>query len=73
MNPMPDHGRVFPLNGGSAERTALRAPRLFASVATPPVAVMGNRAFMRSWAARRVAVRVAAETARAAKAALNSP
>lgn len=45
--------RIFPLTLGSSERPHLRAPRLAVPVAPVGPTVMGNRAFMRAWAARR--------------------
>lgn len=61
MKTTPELDRVFPLSGGSTERPALRAPRLGSLVrpTTSPGAVMGNRAFMRTWAARRAAAAAA--------------
>ena len=53
MNPNPDLERVFPLSGGSTERVALHAPRIIATTQAIPGFVMGNRAFMRTWAGRR--------------------
>lgn len=55
MNSTPQLDRVFPLSGGSAERPALRAPRLGTLVRPNVGLVMGNRAFLRTWAARRAA------------------
>ena len=61
MNPHPALDRTFPLSGGSEPRPALRPPRLAALVAaTPALAaapsglVLGNRAFLRAWAVRRL-------------------
>ena len=53
MKNTPDLERVFPLSGGSSERPSLRAPRLPLLVKSIPGVVMGNRAFIRTWAARR--------------------
>ena len=63
MNPTPELDRVFPLSGGSAEPARLRAPRVLASINVTPSLVMGNRAFMRAWAARRIAARASAASA----------
>ena len=60
MNPTSQPDRVFPLSGGSMERPALRAPRLGTLVRPNLGLVMGNRAFMRSWAARRATILAAA-------------
>jgi hypothetical protein len=57
MNPTPDLERVFPLCGGSPEPARLRAPLVLPSITIIPGSVMGNRAFMRRWAARRAALR----------------
>jgi hypothetical protein len=61
MNITPQLDRVFPLSGGSSERPALRAPRLGSLVRPSSGLVMGNRAFMRAWAARRAATRATAD------------
>lgn len=53
MNPTPELDRVFPLSAGSSERARLRAPRLLSGFKITSGFVMGNRAFMRAWAARR--------------------
>lgn len=53
MNPNPELDRVFPLSAGSSERARLRAPRLLSGTKITSSFVMGNRAFMRAWAARR--------------------
>ena len=53
MNPNPDLERVFPLSGGSAERVSIRPPRIITATNLVPGFVMGNRAFMRTWAGRR--------------------
>ncbi len=53
MNTPPDLDRVFPLSGGSALRPALRPPRLSTLVKATPGVMMGNRALLRAWAARR--------------------
>jgi len=63
MNPNPELDRIFPLSSGSAERARLRAPRLFLGTRPLPSVVMGNRAFMRTWAARRIARQVAEPSA----------
>lgn len=55
MQPTPQLDRVFPLCGGSSERARLRAPRLPLLVKPTPGGVLGHRAFMRAWAARRAA------------------
>jgi hypothetical protein len=65
MNPTPDLDRVFPLSGGSAEPARLRAPHVLATINVTPALVMGNRAFMRAWAARRLAARASAAAATA--------
>ena len=62
MNPNPELDRIFPLSSGSAERARLRAPRLFLGTRPLPSIVMGNRAFMRTWAARRIARQLAQST-----------
>lgn len=54
LNPL-ERDRVFPLCGGAIERPRLRAPRLGAAPLATSGLVMGNRAFMRAWAARRAA------------------
>jgi hypothetical protein len=60
MNATPELDYVFPLSSGSSERTALRAPRLPSLARSSLATVMSNRAFMRTWAARRAAVARAA-------------
>jgi hypothetical protein len=55
MNPTPDLDRVFPLSGGSAQPPRLRAPNALPAFGGATSFVMGNRAFMRTWAARRIA------------------
>jgi len=45
--------RAVPLAPGSAERPHPRAPRHALPAAPAAPTVMGNRAFMRAWAARR--------------------
>jgi hypothetical protein len=56
MNPTPELDRVFPLSSGSTERARLRAPRVLSSLSVTPGVVLGHRAFMRAWAARRAAL-----------------
>jgi len=53
MNPTPELDRVFPLSAGSSERPRLQAPRVLSGIKVTSGFVMGNRAFMRAWAARR--------------------
>ena len=55
MNPTPELDRIFPLCGGSSEPPRLRAPRVLPNITVTPGIVLGNRAFMRTWAARRAA------------------
>jgi hypothetical protein len=43
----------FPLAGGASWRAALRPTRLRSEAGATPAVVMGNRAFLRAWAARR--------------------
>src|SRR5262249_13741535 len=57
MPPFPEVDRPFPLSSGSSERMRLRAPHLLAATDAAPSFVMGNRAFIRMWAARRAAMR----------------
>jgi hypothetical protein len=62
MNTALQRNRLVPPADGSVERSALRVTRL--SFVMPPAAgiVMGNRAFVRAWAARRaMAARAAGE------------
>jgi hypothetical protein len=54
---------AFPLSGGTMDRPALRAPRLASLVKPTPGVVMGNRAFLRAWAARRAVAASAAASA----------
>lgn len=61
MNP-PNLDPVFPLAGGSFERRRLRPPQLCVVPGPLHGAVIGHRAFMRAWAARRAA-RIAAADA----------
>jgi len=56
---------LSPLSSGSSERAHLQAPRLFSQIKATPGFVMGNRAFMRAWAARRAAIAVGAARATA--------
>ncbi|MDO8540945.1 MAG: hypothetical protein Q7S40_10960 [Opitutaceae bacterium] len=63
MNPNPDPDRVFPLSGGSSERAALRPPRLSVYPRYATVPIMGHRAFLRAWAARRAARLASAQAA----------
>jgi hypothetical protein len=62
MNPTPELDRVFPLSGGSEERARLRAPRVLTGINLTPGGVLGHRAFMRAWAARRAAKAFAASS-----------
>jgi hypothetical protein len=55
MNTNVSADRLFSLSASSTPRPALRAPRLLGAMTATPGFVMGNRAFMRAWAARRVA------------------
>jgi hypothetical protein len=63
MNTTPDLDRVFPLSTNSTEYPALHAPDLATLVRPAHSLVMGNRAFLRSWAARRAAARLKAQAA----------
>ena len=56
MNPATELDRVFPLSAGSSERPRLRAPLVLSGLKVSPGIVMGNRAFMRTWAARRAKI-----------------
>jgi hypothetical protein len=60
MQTTPELDRVFPLSGGSAERARLRPPQLALLINSTPGNVLGHRAFMRAWAARRAALAAAA-------------
>ncbi len=51
---------VFPLSLGSAPRPAIRPPLLAPPPSHLPVHVLGNRAFLRAWAARRTLRTIAA-------------
>jgi hypothetical protein len=54
MNPHADPDRVFPLDA-PARLEAFRAARLAGAVKPAPTSiVMGNGAFIRSWAGRRM-------------------
>ena len=64
MNPTPELERIFPLCGGSSEPPRLRAPRVLPSITVTPGIVLGHRAFLRTWAARRSAYVAAASGAR---------
>lgn len=59
----PSTERVFPLSTGSFERSPLRAPRLSVNPWSVSGNVLGHRAFMRAWAARRAARAALAENA----------
>jgi hypothetical protein len=54
MNHPTEVDRVFPLSTGSSEPARLKAPRVFPAVSVTPGFVMGNRAFLRTWAGRRL-------------------
>jgi hypothetical protein len=56
MNSNSAFERAFPLPGGTSERPALRTPRLSPLAKPSLVPIMGNRAFVRAWAARRAAL-----------------
>lgn len=57
----PNPERVFPLSTGSFQRPPLRAPQLSVSPWAVSGHVLGHRAFMRAWAARRAARAAASE------------
>ncbi|MEX2045508.1 MAG: hypothetical protein WD941_09160 [Opitutus sp.] len=60
MNPIPPPEGVFPLSLGTPPRTPIRAPRLVPVIRFTSGCVLGNRAFLRAWAGRRVARAMAA-------------
>jgi len=54
MNSLPQINRALRLAGAPADRWPLQPPQLSCGVkAVPVVTTMGNRAFLRAWAARR--------------------
>jgi hypothetical protein len=55
MNLASNPERILPLSSGSTKTVTSRAPRLLSEIRSTPGLVMGNRAFMRAWAARRAA------------------
>ncbi|MBI5688501.1 MAG: hypothetical protein HZC55_00280 [Verrucomicrobia bacterium] len=61
MNPLPTPDRFAPPPAPSVPRPVLRPPAPSALFTVAPGAVMGNRAFLRAWAARRA--RAATEAA----------
>jgi hypothetical protein len=63
MNSNSGTDGLFPFSSGSPEHTHLGAPRLLSGVSATPGFVMGNRTFMRAWAARRAARNLAQSTA----------
>jgi hypothetical protein len=61
MNSLPELNRVLRLAGIPVDRSALHPPQLEPAMKpVPVVSAMGNRAFLRAWAARRAAYRAAA-------------
>ena len=64
MNPSNETSRVGPLQAGLTDRLLLNIPRASSSALDAPRFVMGNRSFMRTWAARRAKAAQEAQASR---------